>query len=162
MSVSQLVKETWLINDGMNEVLLEHLTPDMLSVQTPDRSWSVASYLAHLAGSKKWWALHLSKEDAAGLPDLYQEIEGTFIVEKDIEKIKAVFAETSRTLLETAERADNKGTLPYASIDLYLVHMITHDAHHRGQILLALRAAGHALPDEDIFWGGWWPEQSSS
>ena len=162
MSVSQLVKGTWLINDGMNKVLLEHLTPDMLSVQTPDKNWSVAGYLAHLAGSKKWWASHLNEEDAAGLPDLYQEIEGTFIVEKDIEKIKAVFEETSRTLLETAERADNKGTLPYASTDLYLIHMTVHDAHHRGQILLALRAAGYTPPDEDIFWGGWWPEQSSS
>ena len=161
MSVSQLVKATWHINDAMNKTLLEHLTPDMLTVQTPDENWSVAGYLAHLAGSKKWWASHLNKEDVASLPDLYQETEGTFVVEKDIEKIEAVFAETSRTLLETAERADNKGALPYASIDLYLIHMMIHDAHHRGQILLALRTAGHAPPDEDIFWGGWWPEQSS-
>jgi uncharacterized damage-inducible protein DinB len=30
--------------------------------------------------------------------------------------------------------------------------MIIHDAHHRGQILLALKTAGHPLPNEDIFW----------
>jgi uncharacterized damage-inducible protein DinB len=161
MSISQLVKDTWQINDAMNAVLLEQLTPDMLSLQTPDKNWSVAGYLAHLAGSKKWWASHINKEDVASLPDLYQEIEGSFVVEKDIEKIKAVFAKTSKTFLEAAERATNKGALPYASIDHYLIHMTIHDAHHRGQIFLLLRTAGYAPPDEDTFWGGWWPEQNS-
>ena len=159
MNISHLVREAWHINDGMNKVLLAHLTPDMLGVQTADKNWSVAGYLAHLAGSKKWWASHLNEEAAAKLPDLYVGTEGNYTAEKDIEKIKAVFNETSRTLLETAERAEDKGILPYASIDLYLIHMMMHDAHHRGQILLVLRTAGHAVPEEDTFWGGWWPEQ---
>lgn len=161
MNVSPLVKEIWQINDDMNRVLLEHLTADMLGVQTPAKNWSVAGYLAHMAGSKKWWASHISKEDIASLPDLYQETEGSFIAEKNLENIKAVFDETSQTLLESAERAATKGALPYASIDHYLIHMTVHDAHHRGQILLLLRTAGHAAPDEDTFWGGWWPEQST-
>jgi uncharacterized damage-inducible protein DinB len=161
MNISPLVKEAWRINDGMNQVILEYLTPEMLSVTTPDKNWSVAGYLAHLAGSKKWWASHVNKDVADGLPDLYQETEGKFIVEKNMERIKAVFEQTSQTLLETAERAENKGTLPYASLDLYLLHMIIHDAHHRGQIFLTLRAAGHTPPDEDTFWGGWWPEQNA-
>ncbi len=161
MNISQLVKEAWHINDGMNKVLLEHLTADMLTVQTPDKNWTVAGYLAHMAGSKKWWGTHLNKQEVGSLPDLYQEIEGNFIVEKSIERIKAVFDQTSQTIVDTAERANDKGTLPYASIDLYLIHMIIHDAHHRGQILLALRTAGYTPPDDDEFWGGWWPEQSA-
>jgi uncharacterized damage-inducible protein DinB len=161
MAVSQLVQEVWHINDGMNKVLLEHLTPEMLTVQTPDKNWTVAGYLAHIAGSKKWWGTHLNNEEVSRLPNLYSESGEKFIVEKDLEKIKDVFEQTSKMLLETAERATNKGTLPYASIDLYLIHMITHDAHHRGQIFLALRTAGHTLPDEDTFWGDWWPEQTA-
>lgn len=160
MNISPLVEEAWKINDEMNKVLLEHLTPEMLSAQTPDRNWTVAGYLAHMAGSKKWWGTHFNKEKVESLPDLYQKIEGTFIAEKSIEKIKAVFGQTSQTLFEAAKHAPNKGTLPYASLDLFLIHMITHDAHHRGQILLTLRTAGHTPPDEETFWGGWWPEQS--
>ena len=161
MEISALVKETWRVNDGMNTVLLEHLSPEMLSIPTPDKAWSVAGYLAHIAGSKKWWLSHLDEEKSDRLPDLYQGTEGNFVAEKDLETIKRVFAQTSRTLLETAERADTKGTLPYASLDLFLLHMTMHDAHHRGQLLLTLRTAGHAPPDEDDFWGGWWPEQGS-
>jgi uncharacterized damage-inducible protein DinB len=140
-------------------VLLEHLTPEMLTVQTPDKNWTVAGYLAHMAGGKKWWGTHVNKEEVNRLPNLYSESGENFIVEKDLKKIKAVFEETSKVMLETAERAENKGTLPYASIDLYLIHQIMHDAHHRGQILLALRTAGYTPPDEDKFWGGWWPDQ---
>lgn len=44
---------------------------------------------------------------------------------------------------------------PHASADAYLMHMMLHDAHHRGQILLALKSAGHPLPDEDAMWGPW-------
>jgi uncharacterized damage-inducible protein DinB len=161
MEISELVKEAWHINDGMNNVLLKHLTPEMLTVQTPDKKWSVAGYLAHLTGSKKWWGTHVNKQEVDKLPDLFVKTGENYVVEKDLGKIKEVFEQTSKMLLETAERAENKGTLPYASIDLYLIHMITHDAHHRGQILLVLRSAGHAVPDEDEFWGGWWPEQTS-
>jgi uncharacterized damage-inducible protein DinB len=159
MAVNQLVKEAWQINDGMNTVLLEYLTPDTVKVEAPDKDWSVAAYLAHLASSKKWWVSHLNKEQADLLPSLFRKVEDTFIAETDLERIKDVFAQVSTTMLETAERADHKGSLPYASIDLYLVHMMTHDAHHRGQILLSLRTAGYVPPGDDDFWGGWWIDQ---
>ena len=139
----------------MNTVLLEHLSPKMLRVTTPDKAWSVAGYLAHIAGSKKWWLSHLDKEESDRLPDLYQGTEGNFVAEKNLETIKRVFAQTSRTLLETAERAENKGKLPYASLELYLIHMTMHDAHHRGQLLLALKTNGFPLPDENGFWAPW-------
>ncbi len=161
MAVSQLVKEAWQINDEMNKVLLEHLTPEMLTIQTPDKTWSVAGYLAHLAGSKKWWGTHVNKQEVDKLPDLFEKTGENYVAEKDSGRIKEVFEQTSKMLLETAERTDTKGTLPYASIDLYLIHIIVHDAHHRGQILLALRSAGYTPPDEDTFWGGWWPDQTS-
>jgi hypothetical protein len=53
MVISEGVKEAWHINEGMNKILLEYLTPEMLAVQTPSKDWSVAGYLAHLATSKK-------------------------------------------------------------------------------------------------------------
>ncbi len=132
MKVSQVVKETWQINDGMNKVLLDYLTPEMLEIKTPDQSWSVAEYLAHLASSKKWWLSHLNKEKAHLLPSLFHKTEDTYVAETNLEKIKNVFERVSKIMLETAEHAEDKGSLPYTSIDLYLIHMTTHDSHHRG------------------------------
>ncbi len=158
MVISECVKEAWQINEGMNKVLLEYLTPEMLTVRTPSEGWSVAGYLAHLAASKKWWGTHLDEEQVGRLPDLYDETTGKIISETNLALIKDVFEQTSRTILETVERADTKGKLPYSSVDVYLIHQTVHDAHHRGQILLALRTAGYTPPDDDDFWGGWWTE----
>jgi hypothetical protein len=35
MSIDTSVKEAWAANEKMNKILLEHLTNDMLSSQTP-------------------------------------------------------------------------------------------------------------------------------
>jgi uncharacterized damage-inducible protein DinB len=160
MAISEAVKEAWHINEGMNKILLEYLTPEMLSVRAPDNNWTVAGYLAHLAVSKKWWGTHLDNEHVDGLPELFYKTTEKFVAETDIEKIKAVFEQTSKTILETAENATDKGKLPYPSIDVYLIQQMIHDGHHRGQILLALRTAGYELLSDDDFWGGWWPDQT--
>jgi uncharacterized damage-inducible protein DinB len=161
MVINESVKEAWHINEGMNKILLEYLTPEMLVVQTPSKDWSVAGYLAHLAGSKKWWGTHLNEEQVDRLPNLYDETTGKIIVEKNLARIKDVFEQTSKTILEVADNATNKGKLPYPSIDVYLIQQMIHDGHHRGQILLALRSAGYTPPNDDDFWGGWWPDQTS-
>jgi uncharacterized damage-inducible protein DinB len=160
MSVSECVIEAWQINEGMNKILLEYLTPEMLAVQTPSKDWTVAGYLVHLAASKKWWGSHLSEEQVGSLPNLYEETSGKIIAEKNPARIKDVFEQTSRIILETAENATDKGKLPYPSIDVYLIQQMIHDGHHRGQILLALRSAGYTPPNDDDFWGGWWTDQS--
>jgi uncharacterized damage-inducible protein DinB len=159
MVISEGVREAWHINEGMNKVLLEYLTPEMLTVQTPSKDWTVAGYLAHLAVSKKWWGKHLNEEHGAHLPSLYTETEGGWIASTDLSQIKDVFEQTSKTILETVENATDKGKLPYPSIDVYLIQQMIHDGHHRGQVLLALRSAGYTPPNDDDFWGGWWTDQ---
>ena len=47
------------------------------------------------------------------------------------------------------------GQPPHSSADAYLIHMMVHDAHHRGQILLAPKTSGYSLPNEDAMWGPW-------
>jgi uncharacterized damage-inducible protein DinB len=100
MVINESVKEAWQINEGMNQILLEYLTPEMLAVQTPSHDWTVAGYLAHLAASKKWWATHLDEAGAGVLPDLYEEATGKIVAEKNVARIKSVFEQTSKNILE--------------------------------------------------------------
>jgi uncharacterized damage-inducible protein DinB len=152
MSIDTSVKEAWAANEKMNKILLEHLTNDMLSSQTPGGGYSVAQQLAHMTGTQKFWGEKLNGE-LGSLPNLFDERnEKEFIAETNLAQIKDVMRQTSHRLLESADHAKDKGELTHVSVEVFLIHMIIHDAHHRGQILLALKTAGHPLPNEDIFW----------
>lgn len=151
MAVSETIKEAWQANDQVNEVLLEHLTPEMLAAKTPGGGYTVAQQLAHMTGTKKFWGMKLS-DTLQQLPNLFDETKKEFIAETNLAHIKEVMRQTSKKILETAESAKDKGDLTHPSVEMFLIHMMLHDAHHRGQILLALKTSGKALPNEDMFW----------
>ena len=153
------VAEAWRANARVNRELLDHLTEEMLGAQTPGGGYSVAQHLAHMTGVMKSWGSRLD-EQLAGLPDLYSDYdaqEDTFVAEKDLERIRGTMNETEGALLSAVqEKPDGeKGTLPHTSAGALLIHLMVHDAHHRGQVLLALKTSGYALPDEDRLWGPW-------
>jgi uncharacterized damage-inducible protein DinB len=150
MLVTQNVREAWQANEKVNKLLLEHLTHDMLNAQTPGSGYSVARHIAHMTKTKVYFGIRLD-ETLQQLPSLFTN-EKEFIPETNLAQIKDVMRQTSQKILETAENADNKGDLPQTSVEGYLIHMMIHDGHHRGQILLALKTAGHSLPNEDLFW----------
>jgi len=50
---------------------------------------------------------------------------------------------------------DFTGEPPHSSADAFLIHMMVHDAHRRGQVLLALKTSRYTLPDEDSMWISW-------
>jgi uncharacterized damage-inducible protein DinB len=154
--ISSAVKEAWQANLRVNMVLLNHLTPDMLITQTPAGGYTVAQHLAHITGTVKHWGSRMDEAGFGNLPNLYDETnEEDFIAESNKERIEKVMKQTVEVALEISNTALNKGTLPHTSVEAYLIHMMVHDAHHRGQILLALKTAGHSLPDEDAMWGPW-------
>jgi uncharacterized damage-inducible protein DinB len=148
----------WNANAAINDTLLKHLTPAMLGATTPGGGYTVAQHLAHMVECLKGWASDLEASAVKDLPDLYSNYDpatGRFDAEQDLERIQAVMKQTRDTVLTTALHAKDKGNLPHATVGKFLIHMMTHDAHHRGQILLALKTNGHALPDEESMWLPW-------
>jgi uncharacterized damage-inducible protein DinB len=45
--------------------------------------------------------------------------------------------------------------LPQLSLEHFVIHLFVHDAHHRGQIILALKTSGFARPDDEPIWWPW-------
>jgi uncharacterized damage-inducible protein DinB len=150
MSVTQSIKEAWEANDKVNKILLEHLTSEMLGAQTPGGGYTVARHIAHMTKTKVYFGSKLD-ESLKQLPSLYSN-EKELIPETNLAQMKDVMRQTSQRILESAETAKDRGDLPQTSIVGFLIHMMIHDGHHRGQILLALKTAGHPLPNEDLFW----------
>lgn len=142
----------WQTNNAVNDVLLAHLTPAMLEVQTLGGGFSVAQHLAHMVFVQKSWLWSLSPEAVQPLEDLYDWQTEQFVTDLSLERIVRVWSKTRETLLETARNATGVGNLPHQSPAQMVFHMAIHDAHHRGQILLALKVAGHPLPDDAALW----------
>ena len=152
------VTSSWNANAAINDVLLDHLTPPMLEAVTPGAGYTVAQHLAHMVECLKGWSSKLEASAVEDLPDLYSNYDpdtGNFDAEMNLERIKFVMKQTRDATLEMALGVKGTGNLPHATVGKFLSHMMAHDAHHRGQILLALKTNGHALPDEESMWLPW-------
>lgn len=164
MSVSPSVREAWRANARVNDVLLTHLTPEMLAAGTPGGGYTVARHVAHILNTVQYWG-SLRDERLGALPSPireYDEATGRVEVEMDLARLLDIKRQTETTALAAAEAEPDGAALPpgewespHATPDAYLIHMMVHDAHHRGQILLALKTSGFRLPDEDAVWGPW-------
>jgi uncharacterized damage-inducible protein DinB len=153
--ISSEIEFAWNSNNAVNQVLLQHLTPPMLEAVTPGGGYTVAQHLVHMVGESKLWGMELEAGELEKLPDLYSNYDddtGSFDAEMNLDRISAVMTQTRDLILETAKKAVGKGNLPHSSPAQFLMHMALHDAHHRGQILLALKTNGFALPNERAFW----------
>ncbi len=154
MSINSMVREAWLANNKVNKVFLEHLTPEMLSIQTPAGGYTIAQHLADMSNAAKYWLSKLENANINAIGNLYDENAEEFIAEMNLERIRQVFQETTDVILKELDNAD-ASQLVHKSIESYMIHMLVHDAHHRGQILVTLKVAGHNIPEEDAVWMPW-------
>lgn len=149
MSVAPALRRAWQHNLEVNRTLVDHLTPAMLDAQTPGGGYTVGEHLAHIVGVTKLFGARLDPERMKPLPSLSAE-------ERDPGRIAEVQARTAAAALAASEaRPEGSDALPHADASAYLIHGIAHDAHHRGQILLALKTNGHPLPTERDLWRPW-------
>lgn len=145
----------WRTNGEVNDLLLAHLTPEMLPAVTPGGGFSVAQHLAHMAEVTKYWTSLLDPDAVREVPDLYEAQGEEFVAETDLSRIREVLGRTRDATWQALQEAPGVGKLPHVTTAQFLTHLLVHDAHHRGQILLALKVSGHALPDDDELWAPW-------
>lgn len=160
-SLDGAVRAAWERNLAVNRALVRHLEPAMLTACSPGGGPSVAQHLAHMVATVKFWGNRIDPDRMATLPDLFfGEPEsgepGGLDTESDLARIEAIWLRTGEAALAAA-RSHPAGASesPHADAAACLVHMLVRDAHHRGQILLALKVAGHALPSGEAMWGPW-------
>ncbi|HEU0051552.1 MAG TPA: DinB family protein [Longimicrobium sp.] len=144
------VLDTWRIHNRINLYLLDAVPDDALGDVGLTKGRSVAETFAHLHNVRLMWL----KEAA---PDLLE------VVEK-LEKGAALDRSTLRNALETSAAAVErllergledgriKGFRPHAVA--FLGYLVSHESHHRGQVAVALKGAGHPL-EKKAAYGLW-------
>ncbi len=141
--------ETWQIHNRINLYLLDSIDEANLNDISASKGRSVGQQFAHIHNVRLMWL-------KVAAPSL---LEGLTKIEKE-QITKALLADELKlsgaaieNLFEKASIDGKiKGFKPHATA--FLGYLISHESHHRGQIILALKQSDHMV-DQKTQYGIW-------
>ncbi len=143
--------ETWDIHNRINLYLLEAIEATALGAYSASKGRSIGEQFAHLHNVRLMWLKAAAPELLDRLVKIEKEQSGD---KKLLRKSLATSGEAVRSLLSTSAQSEGKikGFKPHATA--FLGYLISHESHHRGQIVLSLKQAGHPV-DKETAYGIW-------
>lgn len=142
--------ETWDIHNRINLYLLDAVEAPALNSFSASKGRTVGEQFAHLHNVRLMWLKASAPELLAGLDKLEkEEVKDKKLIRKSLEaSSKAI-----RSLLTHALKEGKlKGFKPHPAA--FLGYLISHESHHRGQIMLSLKQAGQPV-EKKISYGIW-------
>ncbi|HYO21551.1 MAG TPA: DinB family protein [Flavisolibacter sp.] len=143
--------KAWFIHNDKNLLLLKHLDETLLAVKTTAKGRTIGEQLVHLHNTRISWTEFVAKT-------IY---DNSLLIDKTlpytIHQFSEAFQNSAGKIEEVIQISwDKEGRLPSFKTGLipFVSYLISHESHHRGNILLTLKQAGTKLPDE-LKWGLW-------
>lgn len=142
--------ETWQINQRIDLYLLEAIAPENLGDIAPSKGRRVGEQFAHIHNVRLMWLKSAAPELLEGL----EKIEGEAALEKAYlaNGLKASGEAIGKMVERGLETGKIKGFKPHPTA--FVGYLISHESHHRGQIILTLKLSGHMI-DKKTQFGLW-------
>jgi uncharacterized damage-inducible protein DinB len=144
------ITDTWNIHNRINLYLLDALAGEHLADTPASKGRSVGEQFAHIHNVRLMW---LKASEPVLLEGLLKLEKGTPLTKKLLSEELAKSSEAIARLLDKGVAEGRiKGFKPHPSA--FLGYLISHESHHRGQIMTSLKQCGH-LPDKKVQFGIW-------
>jgi uncharacterized damage-inducible protein DinB len=143
--------ETWEINNRINLYLLRSLDEKWLGAMPASKGRSVAELFVHGHNVRLLWLKTAEPELLAGL-EKFEKDEAPSRA-----KIEAALSNSGKaisTLIQKSVESGGKikGFKPH--VTAFVGYLISHESHHRGQVMMILKQAGFRL-DKSVAYGIW-------
>jgi uncharacterized damage-inducible protein DinB len=150
--------QTFAANDRINQVLIENLDPAAWKAKPPGKARTIAAIFTHMHNVRTKWvrltAPHLK---------VPTQLNRTYCTPQ---QARAALAESAARCMEMLDEAlgDGRGRIENFRSDGWarpmpvglemLCYMLSHEAHHRGQVCMLAHQLGFPLPKE-VAYGIW-------
>jgi uncharacterized damage-inducible protein DinB len=142
-------------NDRINQYLLQHLPAEAWRAAPPGKKGrDIAAVFAHMHNVRVLW-LKATKGKGEVPAQLDRLTVTPAQASKALESSRIALREVLRSSLQDGDDEDRgriRGFRP--DVASFFGYLIAHDAHHRGQITMLARQAGHPIPQKVTF--GMW------
>lgn len=146
------IRDTWRTNNRVTVFLAEHLPRESWAAEIPGAPRRTVRMLAgHIHNARCTWIKTLGQEFGIAVP---RSVDRRRVGRREL--IPALRRSSRGILALLTLGCDEGGRIPRAAsytwrnlpldVGHVLAYFVAHEAHHRGQIVLAARAAGHRLP----------------
>jgi uncharacterized damage-inducible protein DinB len=159
-----LVFDAFDRNAEVNAAILAALVDADLHVPDNRGGWTVGQHLGHIAEFRYGWLTHIAPTHAEGIPSVIDGDESGFtLTATTVAELAEAFhvgdAAARAAVREKLAEGRSFERVYTSHPSAFLMHTLVHDAHHRGQTLALLRAAGRAKDwldaIDDATWSVW-------
>jgi uncharacterized damage-inducible protein DinB len=140
--------ETWQIHNRINIYLLEAIDEAQLGDVSASKGRCVGEQFAHMINVRLMWLKVTDPSLLDGIP----KVEKNHISKAALLDALALSGTAIEQLLDESIGGRIKGFKPHTTA--FLGYFISHESHHRGQIMLALKQSGHPV-DQKVQYGIW-------
>ena len=144
-TIEQQILETWFINHRVNLMLIDALTEEALDFTTSKRGGgTIGHQLVHIYNVRFWKLEKCNKALVAHLTTIKAEDPKTL---KMLRECHTLSSDLIGNILKTGLEQDGQVKGFKRGVVPLLGYFISHEGHHRGNILLTLKLSGFKIPD---------------